>query len=158
MRRLIGRILTVAEYAGIVTLSVSTVVVVFYAVLVRYLPITGTQMAWTEEVGLLILVWLAFMGIAAVHREGGHFGVDLLKIRLAPRLRLVVTVLTDVLSLAFLLFVTVNAFTLIRKTFGDASDILHFPKLLLPLALFICGCLMMIYSGRSLVASFRRRQ
>ncbi|MFH1651860.1 MAG: TRAP transporter small permease [Chloroflexota bacterium] len=143
------------EGVVLVTFSVGIVLVVFYGVLVRYLPISGKQMAWTEEVALLLLVWFTFFGAAAVHREGTHFTMNMLVDRLPLRPRMGIALLVDVLIFAFVMFVIVKAFDLIQSTMGDVSVILRFPRVLIPLGLFVGFCLMLLYCGRNIIASFR---
>jgi TRAP-type C4-dicarboxylate transport system permease small subunit len=132
------------------------VATIFYAVIVRYLPISGTQMAWTQEVTTLLLMWFAFWGAAVVQRKDEHFKVDMLIKLFPPRLRFGIAVLNNVLIMAFLLFLMINAFALIQQATGQTSNVLHFPKMLFPLAIFLCSGLMIIHIGISMIKSFRR--
>ena len=137
-------------------ISLAMVATIFYAVIVRYLPVSGTQMAWTEEMTTLLLMWFAFWGAAAVQRKDEHFKVDLLINLFPSRLRVGIATLNNVLMIAFLLFLMVNAFGLIQQAMGQTSNVLHFPKLLFPLAIFLCSGLMIIHIGIGMVMSFRR--
>jgi TRAP-type C4-dicarboxylate transport system permease small subunit len=137
-------------------ICVGMVATVFYGVLVRYLPITGRQMAWTEEFTTLLLTWFAFWGTAAVQRKNQHFKIDDIINLFAPNLRLGITTLSNVLMIAFLLFVMTNAFGLIQDSWDDASVVMRFPKMLFPLVLFLCNGLMAIYTVMDIATSFRR--
>jgi len=144
-----------AESVILIAFSVGIVAVVFYGVLVRYLPISGKQMAWTEEVALLLLVWFTFFGAAAVHREGTHFTMAMLVDRLPLRPRKGVALLIDILIFAFVLFVILKALDLIQSTMGDVSTILRFPRVLIPSGLLLGFSLMLLYSARNIIVDFR---
>ena len=156
MFRMLRRILILTEETVIIILSIGILVTVFYGVLVRYLPITGTQMAWTQEVSELFLVWYAFLAIAIVHRQSAHFNLDFIFKRLRGYLKLLVIIFVHILSLIFLIFIALNAISLIINTAGDVSNILRFPMLLFPLALFISCCLMIVYTCHNIIRSFKK--
>jgi TRAP-type C4-dicarboxylate transport system permease small subunit len=137
-------------------ICVGMLATVFYGVLVRYLPITGRQMAWTEEFTTLLLTWFAFWGAAAVQRKDQHFKVDQLLNLFPPSVRLGIATLSNILVIVFLLYVMFHASGLIQASWGDASIVMHFPKMLFPLALFLCNGLMVIYTVIDIVTPYRR--
>jgi TRAP-type C4-dicarboxylate transport system permease small subunit len=136
-------------------ISFGMLATIFYAVLVRYLPISGTQMAWTEEFTTLLLMWFAFWGAAALQRKDEHFKVDIFINLLPPRLGLVIAVLNGVLMIAFLIYLMVYAFGLIQASWHQASIVMHYPKMLFPLAIFLCSGLMIIHIGVGVIVKFR---
>ncbi len=89
--------------------------VVIYNAMARFLPIDPTQMAWTEEIGRLLLLWLGFVGAGLITREEKHFVIDLFTRRMGGRTRLLWQLLGDVLTIAFLAI-------LIRETIPVVID------------------------------------
>jgi TRAP-type C4-dicarboxylate transport system permease small subunit len=155
MVKSIADILKWLEELVLVLLSAGVVFIVFYGVLVRYLPISADQMAWTEELSLLFLVWLAFISASTVQREDGHFKVDVLLKLFGGNIRVIITTIIHLLSAAFCAFVAQNAFGVIQSISGDVSTILRFPMVLVPLSLFTGSCLMVVYSIGLMVVNFK---
>jgi TRAP-type C4-dicarboxylate transport system permease small subunit len=156
MNRTIQRIFITFEKFFIIILAIGIILTVFYGVLVRYLPITGTQMAWTQEVAQLILIWFAFFTIAVVQRKNEHFNLDYLQSKLRGISQKALAIFIHILSIVFLIFIAINSFSFIINTGGDISAILQFPLLLFPLALFISSCLMIAYTCNNLIVELKK--
>lgn len=45
----------------------------------------NSPLMWSNELGMLALLWLTFIGAALVYREHGHIAVEVLRERLPPR-------------------------------------------------------------------------
>lgn len=73
--RVIGSISALALIAGLMISG--------YAVVVRYLPITGTT-DWVSEVTVFLVVWVVLLSTARVERRHGHLRVDFVLRRLTP--------------------------------------------------------------------------
>ena len=118
--------------------------VVFYSALVRYLPISGRQMAWTEEVARLLLIWVVFWGAFILQRESGHFKVDLLVKRLGHRTQLLVGILVSLVMVVFLAFVGKAALLGMIERWVRLSAVLQFPQGLLWLPFFAWAILSLV--------------
>jgi len=140
------RILRLLENSIIALLTGGMVIVVFYQVLVRYLPISSEQMAWTDEVARLFLVWMAFITMTVAQRENSHFSVDIISNKLPRRARLFLAIFIFILSCAFLVYIAFNSFILMQASMDDRSPILEIPLMLFNLAVFFSTCLMFIYT------------
>jgi len=138
MKERLTRITDSIERAVVVVLAVGIVLTVFYGVVVRYLPLSGKQMAWSQEVAQLLLVWFAFMSVGMVQRKGAHFNVDLLRSRLSGVGRLVYDLIIGVLTLAFFSYVVVDAVRFTNSLVGSRSAVLQFPTMLYALPLVLC--------------------
>ena len=66
-----------------VVILAAMVIIVFVNTLLRYCFHTG--IAENEEILRYLFVWLSFLGIIAVYKEGGHICVTLLTDRLTPK-------------------------------------------------------------------------
>jgi TRAP-type C4-dicarboxylate transport system permease small subunit len=84
-------------FAGI--LLALSVALVFFAFFGREL--VGFSVSWSDEVARYLLVWITYIGAAAVTREGGNIRVEYFSDLLPPRPKHLLAILVDVLSLAF---------------------------------------------------------
>lgn len=66
-----------------VVILAAMVVIVFVNTMLRYFFHTG--IAENEEVLRYLFIWLSFLGIIAVYKEGGHISVTLVTERLTPK-------------------------------------------------------------------------
>lgn len=62
----------------------------------------NAPLVWSEELAKLLIVWIAFIGAAAVCWDGRHLNVDVFYTMLPPRPRSVVRALNALISIAFL--------------------------------------------------------
>ncbi len=65
--------------------------------------VLGSPLIWSEELARLLIVWVAFIGGAAVCWEGRHLNVDFLFTGMSNRTRRVVRLFNLAVALAFLL-------------------------------------------------------
>ena len=73
---------------------------VLWGVLSRYWP--GIPPSdWTEELAIVLLVWVSLLGGALTYREHGHLGVDYLVAKLHPDARRLSAVCVEILVLVF---------------------------------------------------------
>jgi len=84
------------DAALILLLLVMTVSVV-WQVFARY--VLAAAPSWSEELARYLMVWVTFLGAAAVLRSGGHITVSVLADRVPPRLRALMLALRDLLIL-----------------------------------------------------------
>ena len=77
--------------------------VVLYNAMVRFLPLEPSHMAWTEDIGRLLLLWVCFIGAAVVTREDKHFIIDVFVKRMGARTRNYCKIASNTAVLIFLL-------------------------------------------------------
>lgn len=157
MKERLTRIADSIERAVVVLLAIGIVVTVFYGVIVRYLPVSGKQMAWSQEVAQLFLVWFAFMSVAMVQRKGSHFTVDILRSRLSGVGRLVYDVIIGLLTLAFFGYVVVDAVRFMNSLVGSRASVLQFPTMLYALPLVLCCAVGLIGTCVLMAQAVKRR-
>ena len=78
---------------------------VLWGVVSRY--VLGTQSRWTEEVAIILIVWVSLLGATLVFRERGHLGVDYFVGKLDPAARRLAALLAEVAILIFAGFIFV---------------------------------------------------
>jgi len=78
---------------------------VLLGVFSRY--IFGSQVLWTEELSVVLLIWLSFLGIAAAFAGRVHLGLDILTNALDSSVKRNVTAIGHVITMLFVLIVFV---------------------------------------------------
>lgn len=102
--------LTAVLLAGVVLLVV-------YQVYLRYFLRHSPR--WTEEIALLLMVWLAMVGAALVHRHREHVAVELVVQALPAGARRGVGRLVELLVLAFGVFMVLEGWRLTRASMSQ---------------------------------------
>ena len=116
MRRLIGFLDSMMKFGVIVSTVVMTVACAIQ-VLSRYaLP---HPFSWTEELARYAFIWWSFLGAAYVVRLNGHLGMDMVVKLLPPRLRAWTQRFVFLITLAFVVLVTVEG---VRITSSQAGQ------------------------------------
>src|SRR5262245_47882395 len=126
-------------------LSWALLVVVLVQVVDRFFFAGGLQLAWTEEIARLLLVWYVFWGCVLVEAEHSHIRVDLVERILPDRMRSVVTRATF-LAVAGLLFVLM-AYAAIYAVHERDSRLpaTGFPRSVFVAAVVVCSALMLFH-------------
>lgn len=101
MARALVRMIEVAVLAAMAVVSVVVVV----EVILRYG--LGETLVVTEELSRYLMVWVAFLGSVLLMRERGHIASEGLGGWLGPAGRRVVGVVADLLTLVFLVTLTI---------------------------------------------------
>lgn len=101
-----------AEELIAMALIVALMVVVNLQIFARYL--FHHPFIWPEEVSRLLLVWMTFIGAAALTRRGADLAVDTFVDMLPHRGRRVLLILRDVLLLAVFAIVGLQGFELAK--------------------------------------------
>lgn len=130
--RLLDRALTRGSggFAGLLLAAITAVV--SWQVAARQL--LGFSPRWTEEIALLLMVWLAMVGAALGLRLGEHVGIEFLVQALSPRLRWWVLKGVELAVFGFSLFITLEGWDL---TVASAAQTL--PATKLPMAFLYAG-------------------
>jgi TRAP-type C4-dicarboxylate transport system permease small subunit len=130
--------------------------VVIYNAMARFLPIDPTQMAWTEEIGRLLLLWLGFVGAGLITREEKHFVIDLFTRQMGGRTRLLWQLLGDVLTIAFLAILIRETIPVVIDQMGQiTSGAVEMPLGFFSLSLLVGIFIMIFYVIKNLARHFR---
>jgi TRAP-type C4-dicarboxylate transport system permease small subunit len=117
------------------------VVVVVASVIFRYVLLS--PLAWSEEVGRYLMIWVGFLAASIAIQQGMHVGIDFLvgwvPSGVAAWLRRVARTLTGV----FLLIVTVYGFMLVVSLWDQWSPVLQF-RMTWPYLAIPVGSLLML--------------
>jgi TRAP-type C4-dicarboxylate transport system permease small subunit len=67
----------------VITLSIPLVVIILYAVFMRY--VLNAAPPWSEEIARYLMVWVAMLAMSSAMKRGQHIGLTFLVERLGPR-------------------------------------------------------------------------
>lgn len=97
LERLEARIARLLELAAM-ALMLGLVGVIGYSVFAR--QVLRISVAWSEEVGSGLLMWMALLGAAAVWSRRGHIAIDVLLLRTGLRLRYALSIFIELCALS----------------------------------------------------------
>ncbi|SDW70717.1 TRAP transporter small permease [Litoreibacter albidus] len=128
------------------SLALVTLVTTFgWLVFGRYvLNVTPT---WVEQLALLLICYIAFLGAAAGVREDTHIGVALFRDMMPFTIQKVVMVAIDLMLAAFGAIMLIAGITLMKFGWDTALPMLEIPESFRTLAITSCGALIFIFSG-----------
>lgn len=130
--------------------------VVIYNALLRFLPFASSQMAWTEEIGRLLLLWVAFVGAGAITREEKHFVIDLFIHQMGPRVRFFWQVFCDLLMIGFLILLAWETVPIVLDQMDQlSSGAVGLPLGIFPLSLLVGTFIMIFYVFRNAAQHLR---
>jgi TRAP-type transport system small permease protein len=109
----------------LITLFAVMVVVVFLQVVFRF--VIHQPLAWTEELGRYLLVWITFLGAGYGMSVKAHPSIEVLFDKAGKGLKKVLTVLTTILVIFFFWQVIFNSFEFINRSLTQTSPVLRLP-------------------------------
>ncbi|MBP6853115.1 MAG: TRAP transporter small permease [Rhodoferax sp.] len=140
--RIDGGIGRLEEWIGI-ALVAAMAVVVNLQIVARY--VFDKPFIWPEEVARLILVWMAFVGAAALIRRGGDIAVDTFIDMLAPARRRAMLLLRDLLMVAVYTLVAWQGWRLAGNVAGMPLVATEWPTALLAWPVVVGGVLVVLH-------------
>ncbi|RJE78639.1 TRAP transporter small permease [Paracoccus sp. JM45] len=102
---------------------------------------------WVEQLALLLICYIAFLGAAAGVREDTHIGVTLFRDMLPLKARKVVLISIDLILAAFGATMLIAGITLMRFGWDTLLPMLNIPESARTLAITSCGGLVMLFAG-----------
>ncbi|MEM7737423.1 MAG: TRAP transporter large permease subunit [Deinococcota bacterium] len=135
-------------------LLLGIVLVITYQVLARYLP--GVRIPrWTEEISLIMMVWLSMLGSGLAVRKGEHLAMDVV-VRLFPKpLQKVLATFVALLVVAFGVYLVWFGGELVSRTMGQTFSATKLPIGLMYLGLPLGGFLIALYSSINMMNIWR---
>ena len=130
------------EYIALAFFSV-IFLLMFFGVVTRYL--FDTSYPWNIELCRYSFVWLTFVGAAYVRRENAHirieFVINFLNRKLPPWGRKGIWILSELLTLGFLIAMIYLGFILAYKTWRFKSQAMQIPQFCLYISVSVGGLL-----------------
>lgn len=131
--------------AGIAAISVLLMVVlVFSSVVMRY--IFGKPVIWVPDIPIYLLLLSAFVGAGYTLQRGAHISCDVLILRLQPRIRRILFLISAPFGVIFCLILAWQLWHLLVRAYERAEmsfSLLHIP-MIYPYSLAVAGVLLLI--------------
>ena len=130
----------------IVTVVIMNAGSVLLQVINRYIIVKVSKLSfpWTEELSRYSMIWLCYLTLPLVYREGSMAQLDLIYERLGKKGRLILYIITRILCLAFLILAIRYGVKIVKTRMVYKSSIMRAPGYVLYSAP-IFGCALMTY-------------
>ena len=125
-------------------------------VFMRY--VMGSPWGWVEEVTVFIFVWLTMLGASAVIHVEGHCSIDVMVLRMSPRWRRIISILSDLIVLVTLGLLIWFGIILTIKGHSKLTPILGIPYSYIDASIPVCCSFMLMYYGRMFWNSLRGKK
>ncbi len=156
MTRVDATFCRILESATSIFLILLTLVVIYNA-MVRFLPIDPTQMAWTEEIGRLLLLWLGFVGAGLITREEKHFVIDVFTRHMGGRFLFYSKIISGCLIIGFLVVLIKETIPVVADQMSQmTSGAVEIPLGIFSLSLLVGILIMLGYALNNLISYFRK--
>lgn len=136
----------VAAICRIITGVSMVVLTVIFGWLVFGRYVLNATPTWVEQVALLLVMVIAFIGAAVGVHEHTHLAVTALRSNVPPRIRTLFVIVTDVSMLTFGGLMLVYGARLTAFKWDSMIPLIHMPEGLRSLPLTVGGALIMVFS------------
>lgn len=128
------------------SLAMVVLVVTFgWLVFGRYvLNVTPT---WVEQLALLLICYITFLGAGVGIHERSHLGVTLFRDRMPRPLRNIVLLFTDFVLCVFGIVMLISSIELFNFGWSTLLPMLNIPESFRTLSAVLCGGLIAVFSG-----------
>ncbi len=108
---------------------------------------------WTEEATRIFLIYITFLGAGLAMMRGDNVRVTVIADRLPPNFQAILSLLMNLFSIVFLLFVVWYSFPLMHRLANQPMPVLRFSKSLVYLALPLGALSMILVLGERVLQS-----
>ncbi len=133
------------------------VMTVIFAWLVFGRYILNDTPTWVEQVSLLLVMVIAFLGGAVGVHQNTHLSVVIFRSAVSPKVRNVFVFISDILMLVFGGLMFWHGIELAAFKWSADIPLLQWPEGLRSLPLTICGALLFLFSAGHLIRLFLGR-
>jgi TRAP-type C4-dicarboxylate transport system permease small subunit len=140
----------------VMALVAAVTCLVFTEVVLR--DTVGQSLIITEEASRYAMIWVAMLGSALLVAEDGHIRIDVVPAGTPPRIKLLLTLISQVCVLAFLAVMTVTTLTILPEVSRDQTVTLGVSMAVIYAALPVSGVLMIVFTVLNMMSAFRRSQ
>lgn len=114
---------------------------------------------WVEQLALVLVGYITFLGAAAGVHENSHLGVDMFRNMLKPPARRAVMIAVDIVLALFGLVMLLAAVELMRFGWDTLLPMLNVPEGVRTFSEVCCGALVFLFAGtRAVLAIMNFRQ
>lgn len=149
-----GDLLATLLGAVLALLVAAIVAAIFAQVFWRY--VLNAPLLWPEEVARYSFIWLTFLGLPLLLRQGELIAVETLAERLPARLRAALPTLTGLLTAPLLVVLVWQGYWMMKVVAGQVAPATGIPAAWLYLAAPLGGALSLFYLAERLLGGLRR--
>ncbi|MDY4609715.1 MAG: TRAP transporter small permease [Sphaerochaetaceae bacterium] len=141
------------EYAKLVLL----VIVVIVSAQVFSRKVLNTSIRWSEEVALLLMVWMAFISMAIGVEKNLHIAIVMFFNKFPPKVQFVITKVNTVATLFFGVILVIYGSRLVASTMSSTLPATQWPAGILYLMMPVSGVFIIYFTVLSLFGLDRYR-
>lgn len=109
---------------------------------------------WVEQLALVLICYIAFLGAAAGVKDNTHLGVTLFRDMMPASVQKVTMIVIDIILSAFGVIMLIAGIELVKFGWGTNLPMLNIPESVRTMAITSCGGLLFLFAGgRALVRS-----
>lgn len=147
-------------YISRACILISSVALVFLLIIFGWLVfgryVLNVTPTWVEQMALLLVCYITFLGTAAGIHDDNHLGVTFFRNALRRPWSDLVRVISDLALAVFGLFMLLSCFELMKFGWSTKLPMLNLPEGMRTLPAVICGGLMVVFSGARTIAGIQR--
>ncbi|WP_105616557.1 TRAP transporter small permease [Vallitalea okinawensis] len=142
VKKIVHIIEAIFENIAMFFLAIMTIIIsyqVFCRYFLNYTP------SWSEEVSLLLMVWMGFLGIALGVIKGVHIGIEFFASILPHQIQKVLFIVDDLLVALFGASLLIYGYELVEKTMSSKLPATGWPAATLYALVPFCGLLIICF-------------
>lgn len=140
----------------VVSITIFVTIVILGSMQVFFRYFLNSSLPWSEELMRFLFIWLVFIGSSITVRLDRHVAIDLLAMKLKPKMQTVMFIITRLVCVAFLVLMLPASLELFQKASTSRASILPVTFQFV-YASFVVGTIMMILSYASSIPKFARK-
>ena len=145
--RVYSKFLDVLERIEKALIAISIIVMIIAMtdqVIMRY--VFSKANSWSDELTRYLFIYTVMLGAAIAVRRNSHLQIDVITGRLKPRAKSIVTIVTTLVGIIILVFLTIYSFELCKQGATNSSAGLGI-RMSLPYLAAPIGCVLMILTS-----------
>ncbi len=150
------RVLDILSRACLIVAGVAIVVLtVIFGILVYGRYVENETPTWVEQVALLLIFVITFLGAASGIHENRHLSVSMFRDRAPRHLRFALFLLSFTVLAAFGVVMVLNSFDLVLAEWDSLIPLIGVPKGARSIPMVICGALIFLFCVGHIIRLFR---
>lgn len=145
--RVYSKFLDILEKIEKALIAISIIVMIIAMtdqVIMRY--VFSKANSWSDELTRYLFIYTVMLGAAIAVRRNSHLQIDVITGRLKPRAKSIITIITTVVGIIILVFLTIYSFELCKQGATNTSAGLGV-RMSLPYLAVPIGCVLMILTS-----------
>ncbi|MCX7786828.1 MAG: TRAP transporter small permease [Spirochaetes bacterium] len=130
------------------------VINVSLAVFFRY--VLRSSLAWSEELGRYMMVWVGYLGCSLGTKEDSHVGIQMFVDFLPQKFRTIIALLVRIIIDTFLVIIFFESFSHLRTLSIQRSSAMEIPMIIPYLSVTVGVFLMFVFNTIKIVTFFLR--